>query len=82
LEAVRALKNEGIRIAMVTGDSRATAEAVARTLQIDEVEAEVVPAQKRAIMRKFQAAGRKVAVAGDGVNDAPALAQADVGIFR
>jgi Cu+-exporting ATPase len=79
-EAVRALHEEGIRLVMVTGDHRATAEAVARALGIDEVEAEVLPERKREIVRGLQDRGRCVAVAGDGINDAPALAQADVGI--
>ena len=79
-EAMELLRREGVRIAMLTGDSRATAEAVARALGIDEVEAEVLPDQKVEVVRRLQAAGRVVAMAGDGVNDAPALAQADVGI--
>jgi Cu+-exporting ATPase len=79
-EALAALHREGIRIVMLTGDSRMTAEAVARRLGIDEVEAEVLPAQKAAIVRRLQHAGRRVAMAGDGINDAPALAQADAGI--
>jgi Cu+-exporting ATPase len=79
-EAVRLLHGEGLRIVMLTGDSRATAEAVARELGIDEVVAEVLPADKAAAVRRLQGEGRVVAMAGDGVNDAPALAQADVGI--
>jgi Cu+-exporting ATPase len=78
--AIAALRAEGIRIIMVTGDSRTTAEAVARKLGMDEVRAEVLPEQKIEIVRELQGLGRKVAMAGDGVNDAPALAQADVGI--
>jgi Cu+-exporting ATPase len=79
-EAIRALHAEGLRIVMLTGDSRVTAEAVARTVGIDVVEAEVLPEQKAAVIRRLQAEGRRVAMAGDGINDAPALAQADVGI--
>jgi Cu+-exporting ATPase len=79
-EVVRALEREGIRIAMVTGDARATAEAVARRLGIAEVEAALLPEDKLAIVRRHQQAGAVVAMAGDGINDAPALAQADVGI--
>jgi Cu+-exporting ATPase len=80
LGAVRALHEDGVRIVMATGDSRATADAVARALGIDEVLAEVLPAQKVEIVKLLQAEGRFVAMAGDGINDAPALAQADVGI--
>ena len=79
-QAVRALHAEGIRLIMVTGDRRSTAEAVARELGIDEVMAEVLPDQKGAVVKRLQAEGRIVAMAGDGVNDAPALAQAQVGI--
>ena len=79
-EAIRQLHEEGIRIVMLTGDSRTTAEAVARKLNIDEVVAEVLPNQKVDVVKKFQTEGRFVAMAGDGINDAPALAQAQVGI--
>ncbi len=79
-EAIQALHRDGIRIVMLTGDSRATAEAVARELAIDEVHAEVLPDQKIAVVKALQQQGRTVAMAGDGVNDAPALAQAHVGI--
>jgi len=79
-EAIRQLHEEGIRIVMLTGDSRTTAEAVARKLNIDEVVAEVLPNQKVDAVKKLQAEGRFVAMAGDGINDAPALAQAQVGI--
>lgn len=79
-EAVRALKAAGIRLVMLTGDNRTTALAVARGLGIDEVEAEVLPQDKAAVVQKLKAEGRKVAMAGDGVNDAPALAAADVGV--
>src|SRR5690606_15268229 len=79
-EAIRALHDDGIRVVMVTGDNRMTAEAVARAAGIDRVEAGVLPAQKAEIVRQLQAEGRRVAMAGDGINDAPALAQADVGI--
>lgn len=79
-EAVRLLCEEGVRIVMLTGDSRTTAEAVAHKLGIAEVEAEVLPEQKGHVIKRLQAAGRVVAMAGDGINDAPALAQAHVGI--
>jgi len=79
-EAIEHLHGEGIRIVMLTGDSRATAEAVARKLGIDEVHAGVLPDQKGEVVKKLQAEGRIVAMAGDGANDAPALAQANVGI--
>jgi P-type Cu+ transporter len=79
-DAVKQLHAEGIRLVMLTGDSRTTAEAVARRLGIDEVVAEVLPDQKVDVVKKFQNAGRIVAMAGDGINDAPALAQAHVGI--
>ena len=79
-EALRLLRESGVRIVMLTGDSRATAEAVARKLGITEVEAEVLPEQKGAVIKRLEAEGRVVAMAGDGINDAPALAQAHVGI--
>jgi Cu2+-exporting ATPase len=79
-EAVADLHRLGIRVAMITGDSRAVAESVARRIGIDEVAAEVLPADKAAAVERFQQGGRKVAMIGDGVNDAPALATADVGI--
>jgi Cu+-exporting ATPase len=79
-DAVKQLHAEGIRIVMLTGDSRTTAEAVARNLGIDEVVAEVLPDQKVDAVKRFQSAGRVVAMAGDGINDAPALALAHVGI--
>lgn len=79
-EALKALAAEGIKVIMLTGDNRTTAEAVARRLGIAELEAEVLPDQKSAVVTKLQKAGRSVAMAGDGVNDAPALAAAEVGI--
>jgi Cu+-exporting ATPase len=79
-EAIRALHDEGIRIVMLTGDSRTTAAAVAKKLGIDDVVAEVLPDQKVEQVKRLQAEGRFVAMAGDGINDAPALAQAQVGI--
>jgi Cu+-exporting ATPase len=78
--ALQTLRAEGIRIVMLTGDNRTTALAVARKLGIDDVEAEVLPEQKNAIVRRLRSEGHAVAMAGDGVNDAPALAEADVGI--
>ena len=78
--ALAALRAEGVRIVMLTGDNRRTAEAVARQLGITEVEADVLPAQKHEVVRRLRAEGRVVAMAGDGVNDAPALAEADIGI--
>jgi Cu+-exporting ATPase len=78
--ALTALRSAGIRIVMLTGDNRVTADAVARRLGIEAVEAEILPQQKRAAIAKLKASGRVVAMAGDGVNDAPALAAADVGI--
>ncbi|MFC7052517.1 heavy metal translocating P-type ATPase [Hansschlegelia quercus] len=79
-EAIRALKSEGLRVVMLTGDNRTTAETVARKLGIDEVEADVLPEAKHEIVERLKREGRVVAMAGDGVNDAPALAAADVGI--
>ncbi|MDX6384906.1 MAG: P-type Cu+ transporter [Blastocatellia bacterium] len=79
-EAIKQLHDEGIRIVMLTGDSRTTAEAVAKKLNLDEVVAEVLPHQKVEVVKKFQSDGKFVAMAGDGINDAPALAQAEVGI--
>jgi Cu+-exporting ATPase len=79
-EAIRLLHEDGVRVAMLTGDNRTTAEAVARKLGIDEIYAEVLPEQKGEIIKRLQGQGRTVAMAGDGINDAPALAQAHVGI--
>ncbi|MCC6208275.1 MAG: heavy metal translocating P-type ATPase [Gammaproteobacteria bacterium] len=79
-EAIKFLHDEGIQIVMLTGDSRRTAEAVAARLNIDRVQAEVLPDQKASVVKQLQAEGRIVAMAGDGINDAPALAQAQVGI--
>jgi Cu+-exporting ATPase len=79
-DALRDLKTQGIRMVMLTGDNRIVAAAIAQQLGIDEFEAEVLPERKLEIIRKLQGQGRVVAMAGDGINDAPALAQADVGI--
>jgi Cu+-exporting ATPase len=79
-EAIRRLRDEGLRIVMITGDNEVTARAVAAKLSITEVMADVMPDQKRYAVQRLQADGRAVAMAGDGINDAPALAQADVGI--
>jgi Cu+-exporting ATPase len=81
-DVLKALKNQGVRVVMLTGDSRATAAAIAAQLGLrdDEFEAEVLPERKSQVIRKLQGQGRVVAMAGDGINDAPALAQADVGI--
>ena len=78
--ALAALRADGVRIVMLTGDNRRTAEAVARQLGITDIEADVLPDQKHAVVRRLRAEGRVVAMAGDGVNDAPALAEADIGI--
>ncbi len=79
-EAIRLLHEEGVKIVMLTGDNRTTAEAVAKKLSIDEIQADVLPEQKGEVVKRLQAEGRMVAMAGDGVNDAPALALAHVGI--
>ena len=78
--ALEALRRDGVRIVMLTGDNRTTAQAVAAKLGITDIEAEVLPEQKHAIVRRLRSEGRAVAMAGDGVNDAPALAEADVGV--
>jgi Cu2+-exporting ATPase len=79
-EAITDLHKASVRVAMITGDSKTVADSVARRLGIDDVAAEVLPADKASAVRKFQQGGRRVAMVGDGVNDAPALATADVGI--
>ena len=80
VDALSALRTEGIRVIMLTGDNRTTAEAVAGKLGLDEIEADVLPDQKAAVVERLKREGRVVAMAGDGINDAPALAAADVGI--
>lgn len=80
MEALTALKTQGLRVIMATGDGLTTANAVAKRLGIDEVYGEVKPADKLILVQKLQKEGRVVAMAGDGINDAPALAQADVGV--
>jgi len=79
-DALRALAAEGVRVVMVTGDNATTAQAVAKRLGIEDVEADVLPEDKEAVVRRYQEQGHRVAMAGDGVNDAPALARADVGV--
>ena len=79
-EALQSLRDEGVRVIMLTGDSRTTAQAVAAKLGLDAFEADVMPAQKQQVVERLRAEGRVVAMAGDGINDAPALAAADVGI--
>ncbi len=78
--ALKALRDDGIRIVMLTGDNKTTAQAVAAKLGIDDIEAEVLPEDKHQVVRRLRGQGKVVAMAGDGVNDAPALAEADIGI--
>jgi P-type Cu+ transporter len=80
VEAIEQLHREGVKVVMLTGDNRTTADAVARRVSVDRVEADVLPDQKAAVVKRLQDAGERVAMAGDGINDAPALAQAHVGI--
>ena len=79
-DAIDALHRERVKVVMLTGDNRTTAEAVARTVGIDAIEADVLPDQKAAVVKQLQQGGERVAMAGDGINDAPALAQAEVGM--
>jgi Cu+-exporting ATPase len=78
--ALQALRSDGVRVVMLTGDHRKTAEAVAAQLKISEIEADVLPEDKHSVVQRLRSQGRVVAMAGDGVNDAPALAEADIGI--
>ncbi len=80
VEAIRALQQDGLKIVMLTGDNRTTAEAVGRAVGVDRIDADVLPDQKADVIKRLQQQGERVAMAGDGINDAPALAQADVGI--